>query len=303
MRCAFRPLVLAVVLSGGLLALAHGADDYRQPFETARQAHDNKAAQTALDAWKTAHPDDPEYYIAAANFLLSQGGGLTVSTKKAATGDFAVADQKTGQAVGSIAPSDPAPETYRAAVDLLKTGLQKAPQRVDIRLGLATLYKQLEDRKAVLGELAELTVYAKAHHDTLQGNDGGVYPAPVDENLALAINGFARRYFDEDTPENNQIFYDLAKLDADAYPGTVYGHNLLGIYYTVVDVQPKLALESYDRALKIVPTDSYVWMNVGLLNVRQKDKAKAAQAFNKIVELNNDPDCVKQAKGELAKLK
>ena len=174
---------------------------------------------------------------------------------------------------------------------------------MDIRLGLATLYERMGSRPAVLAELTELTTYAKAHHDALQGNDGVPYPAPVDGNLALAINGFARRYFDADTPENNQIFHDLAKLDADAYPNAVYGHNLLGIYYTVVDKQPKLALESYDRALKIVPDDSYVWMNVGLLNAIEKDKPKAAAAFNKIVELNNDPDCVKQAKGELAKLK
>ena len=302
MRHGCKFFLVAAALSGWLIASA-GADDYRAQFQQARADHDNRLAQTTLDAWKAAQPDDPEYYIAAANFLLSQAGGMSVSTKKAGPDDFVVADQKTGQAAGSMSFSSPSPATYKIAIYLLKTGLQKAPQRVDIRLGLAALYEQMGTRPAVLAELTELTAYAKAHHDTLQGKDGVPYPAPVDGNLALEISGFAQRYLDANTRDNDQIFHDLAKLDAATYPDAVYGHNLLGIYYTVVDKQPKLALESYDRALRIAPNDSYVWMNVGLLNATEKDKPKAAAAFTRIVELNNDPDCVRQAKDELAKLK
>ena len=296
-------LTLVILFSLCPLAGSRAAEDYRTQFQTARDAHEDGKAQAVLDGWKSARPDDPEYYISAANYLLNKAGGVVVSRQGAAPGGFVITDPKTGQAVGSLSAGAPSAPTYQAAVDLLKQALTKSPQRLDIHLGLATLYRRMDDPKAVVSTLAALAAYAKAHPEQLQWKEGAPYPSPINHHLALAINDFARDYFDSDTPASNQALHDLAQLDADSYPDEVYGHNLLGVYYTAVDKQPKLALASYARALKLVPDDSYVWMNVGLLQARQKDNKKAAEAFRKIVELNNDPSCVEQAKSELAKLK
>ncbi len=298
-----RSLVPVVALSLALITTAPGAENYRERFWKASSAHDEKTCQTVLDEWKGASPDDPEYCIAAANDLLNRGTGVIISAKKSAPGDLVVADQTTGREVGSISQGKASPETYKQAAELLKHGLTFAPQRIDIYLGLVTVYENTGQSKALLDALNDMASYAKAHPAELKYKAGKPYPEPVEKHLALAINVIANRYFNRDTPENNQIFHDLAKLDADRYPDQVYGHNLLGVYYTAVDKQPALALASYERALKLVPDDSYVWINFGLLQAQVGDKKKAADAFNTIVSLNNDASCVDQAKSELAKLK
>lgn len=300
MHASLKGFAAAAVLSLLLAVVASGEDDFRQKFQTAKQAHDEKQVQAALGEWKRVRPDDPEYFIAAANHVLN--AGVTISRKKAAPGDFVIAD-KAGKAVGSLSAGAPSPDAYKQAVELLKQALVKSPQRIDIYLGLATLYHDMGNPKALVEDLAAMAAYGKAHVDTVQGKDGQPYPRPVDKNLALAINGFAERYFQSDTAESNQAFFDLAKLDAEAFPGCEYGHNLLGVYYTTIDKKPPLALASFERALKIVPNDSLVWNNVAMLHERNGDKSKAREAFQKIVKLNNDADCVEQAKSHLAELK
>ena len=77
----------------------------------------------------------------------------------------------------------------------------------------------------------------------------------------------------------------------------------MGIYYSTIDEKPRLALENYERALKLVPDDSLVWINVGVVHNMAGEKKEAVEAFNRVIALNNDPGCVKQAQAELAKLR
>ena len=295
--------VLAAVLSVVWAASAPGGEPYAERFQKAKASGDSKAVQASLDDWKKAQPDDPEFYIAAANYVLGTGTGVTISTKPADQGDVVVADPKTKQAVGSIGFTAPSPKAYGQASTLLKQALEKSPSRMDIYLGLATLYENTGDSKALVDDLSKMAAYVKAHPGAILGREGRPYPEPQDELLAHQINDFADHAYERDTPESHQTFHDLAKLDADAFPACVYGHNLMGIYYSTIEDKPTLALACYERALKLAPTDSLVWMNVGYLHARGGAKKSAGEAFNKVVALDNDPDCVGQAKAELAKLK
>ena len=277
--------------------------DYRERFQAAQQTGDQKAIQTNLDEWKAARPDDPEYYIAAANRAYGRHQGVVISTKPAAAGDIEVADQKTGKAVGSVGEGKPNAADFKEAIGLLKQGLAKAPQRIDIYLGMATLDEDSGDLKNVVNDLASMAAYAKAHPDRLQGKDGTPYPVPANERLALAINLFANQSFQRGTPAGDRAFHELAGLDAQAYPELKYGYNLLGIYYTTVDKKSDLAQNNFSHALAIAPEDSLLWINVGLLHARDGKKKEAAAAFQKVLDLNNNAECVGQAKAELAKLR
>lgn len=294
---ALFPLLATVTLR------AADAGEFAARFQKAKAAQDTTQTAAILDEWKRAQPDDPEYYIAAANDLLDRDSGVIVSKKKAERGDFVVTDPKTGRAVGSIAQGMPSPETNRKAVDLLKQGLAKAPARMDIYLGLAVLHERLDDQKALVADLSAMAAYANAHPGGVLDRGGKPFPPPVDEALAQGINNFAHRCYEHETKAANQTFFALAKLDADAFPNRVYGYNLLGIYYSIIEKNPKLALANYQQALKIVPDDSLVWINVGVVHLIVGEKKEAAAAFNKVVALNNDASCVQQAKAELAKIK
>ncbi len=148
-----------------------------------------------------------------------------------------------------------------------------------------------------------MVAYANTHPGEVLGRGGKPYPAPAAEGLSQQINGIAQHYYERETKAANRTFLALAKLDAEAFPDREYGYNLLGIYYSIIEKKPALALANYERALKIVPDDSLVWINVGVVNRLSGKKKEAVAAFNKVVALNNDASCVSQAKAELAKLK
>ena len=228
---------------------------------------------------------------------------MSISTKKAGPDDFVVADQETGREVGSISPSGPSSAAYRQAIDLLKEALSKAPARIDIYLGLATLYQDSGASGQLVEELSAMAAYANQHPTTLLYKDGQPYPEPARENLAHAISNFARRCFEVGTKEADEAFHSLAQLNVTAFPDHEYGYNLMGIYYSAIDKNPRLALENYKRALKLVPDDSLIWINVGVVHNMAGEKKEAAEAFNKVLALDNDPGYVKQAQAELAKLR
>ncbi len=130
-RCMDRFLctpVLLLLLAAGTL---RAAEDFAARFQKAKAAQDTTQTAAILDEWKRAQPDDPKYYIAAANDLLDRESGPMISTKQAGPGDFVVTDEKTGRPVGSFGPRTPPPEANRKAVELLKQGLSKAPARMD----------------------------------------------------------------------------------------------------------------------------------------------------------------------------
>ena len=287
--------VSAVVCAGNV--------DYRARFQAADGAHEPKQAKAILNEWKAASPGDPEYYIAAANFVLNQESSVSISTKKAGPGDLVVADQKTGREVGSISTAAPSTAAYQQAIGLLKEALTKAPARIDIYLGLATLYQDSGGPDELVKELSAMAAYANQHPGTLLYKDGKPYPEPARENLSHAISNFARRCFEAGTKQGDETFHSLAQLAVNAFPDREYGYNLMGIYYSTIDEKPRLALENYERALQLVPDDSLVWINVGVVHNMAGEKKEAVEAFNKVIALNNDPGCVKQAQAELAKLK
>ena len=123
------------------------------------------------------------------------------------------------------------------------------------------------------------------------------------DHLSHAISNFARHYFEVGTRQGDETFHSLAQLGFSAFPVREYGHNPMGVYYSAIDKKPRLALENYERALKLVPNDSLVWNNVGVVHNMAGEKKEAAEAFNKVIALDDDPGCVKQAQSELAKLK
>ena len=165
-----------------------GNADYRGArFQAANGAHEPEQAEAILNEWKAASPDDPEYYIAAANSVLNQESSVSISTKKAGPGDFVVADQKTGREVGSSSTSPPSTAAYQQAIGLLKEALSKAPARIDITSAWPRCIRIRAVRRTREGIVGDGRL-RESHPGTLLYKDGKPYPEPARENLSHAIS-------------------------------------------------------------------------------------------------------------------
>jgi tetratricopeptide (TPR) repeat protein len=277
-------------------------EDFATRFAKAAEAGPPTRAEQILAEWGKKEPNNPDYYIKGANYFFKQArDGISISTKPAARGDMVITDPKTGKAVGSIGAANDG-QQFDKAVDLLKAAKTRFPQRLDIWLGLSQLYQadnRFTEQATVLKDLA---AYVNAHPTGLLGRDGHPFPEPVREKLAREYSGFAGYCYKLETKEADQQFFVIATLAAEAFPDTVYGFNLLGNYYSVVDRNPSQAIENYRKALALAPADSLVWCNLGETYRQAEKYADAREAFGKVLELNNDAASVEQAKSLLEKL-
>jgi tetratricopeptide (TPR) repeat protein len=185
---------------------------------------------------------------------------------------------------------------------LLKSANQRFPERLDIWLGLSQIYQSDNRFAAQATVLRDLSTYVNAHPTGLLGREGLPFPEPVREKLAREYSGFAGYCYKQETKEADRQFFVIATITAEAFPETVYGFNLLGNYYSVVEQNPARAIDNYRKALTIAPADSLVWCNLGETCRRAEKFAEAREAFGKVLELNNDTATVEQAKAALEKL-
>jgi tetratricopeptide (TPR) repeat protein len=298
--------ILVVVLSTSAAcsqrAQAKPPDDFATRFQAALEAKKYARCESILREWGKQEPENPAYYVVGANYYANRAGEVVnFNTVPAGKGKYVLADPKTKKPVAEITLTGDTAK-YQTAIDLLKAANTRFPQRLDIWLGLAQLYGDVERPDEQLGVLKKLAEYVQAHSQGLLGREGRPYPEPVRENLAHQFNNFAGRAFKARTPEGNQQLLAIGKLTADAFPEIVFGHNLVANYYAIVDRNYPLAIENYRKALAIAPDDSLVWCNLGESYRLAEKTAEAREAFEKVLELNNDPESVALAKKQIEAL-
>jgi tetratricopeptide (TPR) repeat protein len=81
-------------------------------------------------------------------------------------------------------------------------------------------------------------------------------------------------------------------------PESAYGFYLLGNAYYATD-QPVKAIEAYDKCLELSPRFVRARYNVGLIQLRQKNKTAALEQYNRLLEL--DPELAGKLKVEIDK--
>lgn len=302
MRSSLLAALLGLHLLAGGFAAAAGAADFAQRFDREFQAGAIGNADKVLQEWRKQAPNDPEYYIRGARLHYRMANSVAIRAGKPKSKDsFILADPKTGQQVGSMGPSEPDAEMLRKAIGFLVEGTKRFSKRMDIWLGLATLYGEAGDFPGQLRTLRGMVAVVKAHPEGVLGSNGA-YPPPVDVNLAQQISNLCSRRFNVRTAKANEEFRQLAELAAQSFPKAVYGHNLVGNYYAGIKDEPAKAIPAYRRALEVAPDDALVWTNLGVCYARLGQKAAAKEAFAKVIALGGDPRSVEIAQRELKKL-
>src|SRR5436190_17032473 len=120
------------------------ADDaeFRQKVDAARKAKDDKAWTEAIAEWKKAEPKSPEPLIAEANRLFSKAGTIRIDAGQPGKGEFELKDPKTGKTTGRIGAGEPDDKVTGDAINALKEAIALAPDRLDIRCGMAHLCQE-----------------------------------------------------------------------------------------------------------------------------------------------------------------
>ncbi|MBX0292209.1 tetratricopeptide repeat protein [Hymenobacter sp. HSC-4F20] len=273
------PLVTAGLL---LVAISGFAQTFQIDYRRAMQAQDTAKVRKVLVAWQQKDPQNPDLYVARFNYLLRKSYRVVVSAAPPSGRGVAV-QQKDGKAAGSLNEGYE-PQLLEAARATLQEGIKVAPDRLDMRFGLAKTYEMTHEPDKEVAVLTAALADHKASSKPWRWSEGKALPASEAVFLPESLEEYMLPYWQSDTPEGAEVARRLAELISQYYPESSLGPFNLGMYYTLQQ-QPDKAYPLFQQANSRRPNDWQTLANLTRLAISMNRKTEAQQYLASLQKL------------------
>lgn len=286
--------------------------DYKTRFVASYRAGNKAEAEQTLRDWEKQQPNDPEYYIVRFNLLEQEAEAL-----KPKSGGMHVVYQedlekamKNGELDKTMSEEKANQKQMLAllqqATDVLRKGIALAPDRLDMRFGLAKTYEAWEEPALQVQVLRDALADHAKTTIPWRWRDGAPLPQPEAEFWPHALEGYANYYWQEkqlvlpqdmhprDEDQAKEYGRQLAELSIQYYPHSSLGYFNLGIYYSLKEQWANAATQ-LQKADALQPNDPYTALNLARTALKQKQKAEAQrylQRIQKVAELREEVDAL-----------
>ena len=288
-------------LACGVMGFAP-APSFRAKYQALMRQGKTQEAKAVVAQWEKAQPKDPDLYVAKFNLILSDAEVLTVSTKPAQSGGISIKDPKTGKEVGSLGGGGYNPIKVQQAMEVLRKGLALAPDRLDIRFGLAKAAEFKLDPAQQVELLREALAWrASAAGQPWRWRDGGPLPAPEEAFVPGSLEQYMVPYWQSETAEDYRYGLALAELLVKYYPGSSLGYFNKGNYYAFAKNDAE-AYKWFSEADKRNADDPQNINNLLRISLNLKDKVAATGYLTRLRKYPDFKEDCQNYTEELAKL-
>ncbi len=287
------------LLSGASLA----ADaKFAEKFAALKTSAPAEEIQKFLEESYKDEQNNPDYFALASNYWWGLSETLNISTKPAEAGDFVVASQKDGKAVGSISETGKVnPELPKRTLALLEEGAQRFPQRMDIVMGLASVQMDLGKGPECFATLD--TFLRSAAHDAgaFKWTNDLAPPDSPQKFIPESVYHYVSKFYKSGKPEDEKRCRALSEDLIAAFPEHVYGYNILAaLDYRHQDYAA--CLGHLKIAHEKAADDTLVLMNLAEAYARMKDKAGAITCYREVEKGSAEAGVKADAKKAIAEL-
>ncbi|TGE25695.1 hypothetical protein E5K00_11035 [Hymenobacter aquaticus] len=269
MRKLFAFTVLALTFS-----VAGRAQTYQTDFRRAMQAQDTAQARQVLAAWQQKKPQDPDWYAANFNYLLKKAYRVVLSADPNKKGGLTFS-KPGGEAAGSISEGYE-PTLLAAARSTLRDGIRLAPDRLDMRFGLAKTYEMTQEPAAEIEVLAAALADRQASGKPWRWRDGERLPEAEKDFIPESLEDYMLPYWQLQSAEGDEVVRQLAELLGKYYPESSLAPFNLGTYYAQKKQWQK-SLELFQQANSRKPNDWQTLANLTKVEIELGHKAQAQQ--------------------------
>jgi len=290
---------LAVLFLLSLPCLSR-AVDYRQDFYTQMARHDRSAMDRTLKDWKNKRPDDVEWLIANGHYFHEKA---RLSPKKNKPIDRSA--QGIVRSPSSDFPKEEFkwdPKYLRQAAQSWNEALERSPERLDLSFCLADLYLEGNNYEALYGTLQKTLQYAEKNQAKLRWTNGTDLTEPPSAFIPSKTQAYISYYFGPLEAKSAVKALRLARLIMTYYPEDADSYNSVGLYYSIKKNWPK-SLKYLIIASRKEPGNSLYLCNIGRTLRLLNKKREARIYFQKVLELNNDPENMAEARKQMGELK
>jgi tetratricopeptide (TPR) repeat protein len=293
--------IFSLVVFVFLSTLVWGQTNYEK-FKKFFRDNDTVKVIALLKEWENSNPDDPELYTSAFNYYYSKSKQelISVGAGQTDTPAFQLTDS-AGNVVGYL-NSDIGydPETLTTAFYYVDKGIEKFPNRLDIRFGKCYVLEQIEDYNRFTKEIIKTIEYSVTIHNNWLWTEN----KKLDEgaNFMLgSVQDYLRQLYDT---ENDSLLENMKQIGETAikyYPDNVEILSTTAVANVLTKNYDK-ALEYLKHAEQINPKDFIVLNNIANTYKFKGDKTNAIKYYQ-LCEKYGDEQAKQDAQKNIKELK
>ena len=251
-----------------------------------------------LTEWREKAPDDPDAWIASANYYFNQRQ-MRIEMKEPRPGDITVTDPRTGKVEHFHEEDKPG---MKRAVELLQEATTKFPDHLDIWCGLAFMYQENGDFDNELSTLKKMVGYAREHATQLKWLKGAPLSEPADKFVPDKLTDYGLYYEQKENAEDDKRWFQISTLATDQYPNEPQGFKDAAGYWADIGEWQK-ARESFEKAHQLDPKSVVALIGLGQISAEMKDFVSARKYYEEALKLEPNGQYAQTAKESLQKLK
>lgn len=257
--------------------------------------------EKVLKNWEKSKPDDPELYVAYFNFYLNKSRKETLSLSSTPQSKDSLKmtkedDEKVVAYLGSQETFEK--KDFDKAIEYISRGIEKFPNRLDMRFGKTAAYGKIDDYKNYSSEIVKAIDYSNVNKNQWLWLEGKSLSDGKDFMLKT-VQAYVVQIFDAD--EDTEFIKTIAETVLKYYPDSVENLSNLAISYMIKDDYDN-ALVHLLKAEKLAPTDSVIIGNIAYSYYLKKDFANSLKYYELLLKYG-DEQAKKQAREKIQELK
>ena len=296
-----RLILITVLMLIGLLQ-SISAQDFKTQFKILFNKQDIAGQEKLLQTWEKSNPEDPELYVSYFNFYINKSRSETISltTKPISKESVTLTKENDEKAVAYIGSRVSFNKVdFDKGISYINKGIEKFPNRLDMRFGKVFALGQILDYKGFTNEIIKAIDYSDVNKNQWLWIDNKAVNEPKKFMLS-AVQDYVAQLYDagDENAENIKI---IAENVLKYYPDSVENLSNLAIFYMIK--------KDYDNALifllkaeKLSPTDFIVLNNIAFCYYNKKDKANAIKYYELVIKYG-DETAMSYARQKMKELK
>lgn len=295
-----RKIITLIMLSFFSIHLS-GQSNYQQ-FKKLSEEDDTTKIKSFLDAWEKSSPDDPELYTAQFNYYFSNSRQELISLQQGAPkGEGFQVQDSAGKVVGYIGPQTGYdPGMVEKAFKSINTGIEKYPNRLDMRFGKCYVLGKIGDYNNFTKEIIKTVEYSVVNKnnwlwmENKQQDDGEHF-------MLSAIQDYLGQLYETQDERLLDNMIEIGEATLKHYPKSVEILSTTSVAFLLKKEYDK-ALGYLKQAEEINPKDYIVLNNIAQGYKLKGDKVNAIKYYE-LTEKYGDEEAKEQARENIEELR
>ena len=279
------PLQISLIISIPAIMLGQ---DFQSEFQKCCEVNDTTCQITTLTNWEKDDPNDPELFTSYFNYhFMKARQEVIVLTSEEPNGEGFELRDSTNQVAGFLGSQIYYnPTEVKKGIDRINLGIEKFPDRLDMRFGKIYVLGQIEDWEKFTNEIINTIKFSATNQNKWTWTNNQEHEGGKDFFLSSIQDYQVQLY----NTGNDSLLLNMRKIATtilDYYPEHIESLSNLSITYLLLGEFDK-GIEPLLRAEKINPEDYIVLSNIAHGYKLKGDNDKAIEYYEKTTKFGNE---------------